>query len=380
VYSGVLSGTSLDPSELRYVFKMVKLLKSSDNAQSNGQTADEYAGHGESHVMSFDMSDVADFNVNNVVLDKTQAKGQNGSAGFRTDTDISGHLAMRERKLQAFDFGEGDTSLELGSGGVGGWDQFATNDRLTGKKSNYDETIYTTAINRSDPEYAKRAARADRIAREIESSAATNSHIREERASYNPLDDQDLDEEDKYGDPMKDSGYCTDNHPDTAVSAEDSHLCPAVKRTSTHRLRDELRVQTRPSLAYPSTLRSYPPQSLALTPQLQRPRNRPPLPLPKSPPPLCLLRPQRCPLNQRRPKKHPLRPRTRSLLLHLSLKSPPPPPSQQSQQFPLARLQSPTTLPPTSSTTSSTRSRRSLPLRSSACLSANGTSRARTRL
>jgi hypothetical protein len=198
VYSGVLSGTSLDPSELRYVFKMVKLLKSSDNAQSNGQTADEYAGHGESHVMSFDMSDVADFNVNNVVLDKTQAKGQNGSAGFRTDTDISGHLAMRERKLQAFDFGEGDTSLELGSGGVGGWDQFATNDRLTGKKSNYDETIYTTAINRSDPEYAKRAARADRIAREIESSAATNSHIREERASYNPLDDQDLDEEDKY--------------------------------------------------------------------------------------------------------------------------------------------------------------------------------------
>ncbi|KAJ4378586.1 poly(A)-binding protein binding protein [Didymella sp. IMI 355093] len=198
-YSGVLSGTSLDPSELRYVFKMVKQLQPADNAQANGQTADEYAGQGDSHVMFFDISDVADFNVNNVILDKTQAKGQNGSAAFRTDTDISGNLALRERKLQAFDFGEGDTSLELGSGGVGAWDQFATNDRLTGKKSNYDETMYTTAINRSDPEYAKRAARADRIAREIESSTATNSHIREERASYNPSEDQGLDEEDKYG-------------------------------------------------------------------------------------------------------------------------------------------------------------------------------------
>lgn len=177
---------------------MVRQLQPADNAQANGQPSDEYAGQGDSHVKSFDMSDVADFNVNNVILDKTQAKAQNGSAGFRTDTDISGNLALRERKLQAFDFGEGDTSLELGSGGLGGWDQFATNDRLTGKKSNYDETIYTTAINRSDPEYAKRAARADRIAREIESSTATNSHIREERASFNALDDQGLDEEDKW--------------------------------------------------------------------------------------------------------------------------------------------------------------------------------------
>ncbi|KAF2622234.1 hypothetical protein BU25DRAFT_452165 [Macroventuria anomochaeta] len=197
-YSGVLSGTSLDPSELRYVFKMVKQLQPADNAQANGQTPDEYAGQGESYVMSFDMSDVADFNVNNVVLDRTQAKGQNGTAGFRTDADISGNLAMRERTLQKFEFSGPDTSLELGSGGLGGWDQFAANDRITGKKSNYDENIYTTAIDRSNPEYAKRAARADRIAREIESSTATNSHIREERGGHNAQDDQGLDEEDKY--------------------------------------------------------------------------------------------------------------------------------------------------------------------------------------
>lgn len=204
----MLSGTSLDPSELRYVFKMVKLLQPAAGSQANGQTSDEYAGQGESYVMSFDMSDVADFNVNNVVLDKTQVKGQNGAAGFRTDTDISGHLAVRERNLQKFEFSEADASLELGSGSVTGWDQFATNDRLTGQKSTYDESVYTTTIDRSDPEYAKRAARADRIAREIEASSATNSHVREERASYNPHDDQGLDEEDKYD---MDCMECTSN-------------------------------------------------------------------------------------------------------------------------------------------------------------------------
>ena len=79
-YSGVLSGTSLDPSELRYVFKMVKKLLPASNAQTNGasQSSDDYVGSGDYHVMSFDMSDVADFNVNNVVLDKSSAKGQNG--------------------------------------------------------------------------------------------------------------------------------------------------------------------------------------------------------------------------------------------------------------------------------------------------------------
>ncbi|KAH6639856.1 hypothetical protein C7974DRAFT_389311 [Boeremia exigua] len=197
-YSGVLSGTSLDPSELRYVFKMVKQLQPAGSA-ANGQPADEYAGQGESYVMSFDMSDVADFNVNHVVLDKTQAK-QNGAAAFRTDTDISGHLAIRERNLQKFEFTEPDTSLELGTASVAGWDQFATNDRLTGQRSTYDENEYTTAIDRNNPEYARRAARADRIAREIESSSATNSHVREERVSYNPnsVEDQGLDEEDKY--------------------------------------------------------------------------------------------------------------------------------------------------------------------------------------
>ncbi|EMD60139.1 hypothetical protein COCSADRAFT_40571 [Bipolaris sorokiniana ND90Pr] len=199
-YSGVLSGTSLDPSELRYVFKMVKKLMPASNAQTNGtgSVSDDYVGAGDYHVMSFDMSDVADFNVNNVVLDKSSAKGQNGTSGFRTDTDISGKMAFRERDLQKWEPSEVDPSLTLESTArTTEWDQFSTNERLFGVKSNYDETFYTTTINKNDPQYAERAARAEKIAREIEGSTATNAHVREERGGYSAADDNG-DEEDKY--------------------------------------------------------------------------------------------------------------------------------------------------------------------------------------
>jgi PAB1-binding protein PBP1 len=176
---------------------MVKKLQPASTSHTNGDISDEYIGVGDYHVMAFDMSDVADFNVNNVVLDKTQAKTQNG-AGFRTDADISGNLAIRERNLQKWEPIEADTSMTLESSGRSTeWDQFSTNERLFGVKSNYDENIYTTTIDRNDPQYSQRAARAERIAREIEASSASNSHVREERGGA-AADDQGLDEEDKY--------------------------------------------------------------------------------------------------------------------------------------------------------------------------------------
>jgi hypothetical protein len=214
-YSGVLSGTSLDPSELRYVFKMVKKLLPAVNAQTNGtgEASDDYVGVGDYHVMSFDMSDVADFNVNNVVLDKSQSKGQNGTAGFRTDTDISGNMAIRERNLQKWEPTEIDPSLTLESTGRSSeWDQFSTNERLFGVKSNYDETFYTTTIDRSDPQYTQKAARAEKIAREIEASSALNSHVREERGGHTAADEGG-DEEDKYSGVRRDFPQLSSGQP-----------------------------------------------------------------------------------------------------------------------------------------------------------------------
>jgi hypothetical protein len=87
--------------------------------------------------------------------------------------------------------------MSLGDSGEAGWDQFAANEKSFGVKSDYDEAIYTTAINRNNPDYRRRQAEADRIAREIEGSAPANSHVAEERRAEAPLDDAG-DEEDKY--------------------------------------------------------------------------------------------------------------------------------------------------------------------------------------
>lgn len=80
----------------------------------------------------------------------------------------------------------------------GAWDQFAVNERLFGVKTDYDENIYTTVIDKSHPEYSKRYAAADRKAREIENSVTNNRHVEEERIKDNlTVDDSGLDEEDK---------------------------------------------------------------------------------------------------------------------------------------------------------------------------------------
>lgn len=81
----------------------------------------------------------------------------------------------------------------------GGWDQFAENNRLFGLTTDYDESIYTTTIDKSHPQYKQRLAEAERKAREIERSTATNSHVAEERVMDNVGgDDKGGDEEDKY--------------------------------------------------------------------------------------------------------------------------------------------------------------------------------------
>ncbi|EOD47508.1 putative pab1 binding protein [Neofusicoccum parvum UCRNP2] len=196
-FSGIFSSSSLEQQESRYTFKMVKRLPSL-GGQVNGtsESYDEYCGVGRDHRMTFDVKDVVVLNVDNVSMDKT--KTRNGaSIGFKTDSDISGNLQARERDLQRWvPSAETEVDLSLADDGTG-WDQFETNERLFGATSNYDEDLYTTKIDRSDPRYKDRAAKAEKLAREIESGAAMNSHVLEERGHAAP-DDSGLDEEEKY--------------------------------------------------------------------------------------------------------------------------------------------------------------------------------------
>ncbi len=192
-----------------------KLPNSGDMSNGNAKMGREQAS------MSFQKRDVADVHVMGTALPNRSARSQNGtyppelygtvlikregpSAVFRTDSAISGNRFQGERTLKAWvpdDSIETDMSLESArnkSSTGGGWNQFEANERLFGLTTDYDENIYTTAIDKSNPDYGKRYAEADRKAREIEGSVANNSHIAEERIVDNlAVDDSGITEEDR---------------------------------------------------------------------------------------------------------------------------------------------------------------------------------------
>lgn len=103
------------------------------------------------------------------------------NTAFRTDTEISRTLQQkRERELQAWqpDGSESNTNnlkvgmqrgddVTFGPGTGGSWDQFATNERLFGVTTRFDEELYTTKLDRSGKDYKEREKRAERIAAEI---------------------------------------------------------------------------------------------------------------------------------------------------------------------------------------------------------------------
>jgi PAB1-binding protein PBP1 len=96
--------------------------------------------------------------------------------------------------------GGADTAVDLALDGPNSkkpWDQFEANERLYGVTTNYDESFYTTTIDKSHPKYKEREAEAERLAKEIEGSAVLNSHVAEERG-LKAQDDPGEDEESKY--------------------------------------------------------------------------------------------------------------------------------------------------------------------------------------
>lgn len=101
---------------------------------------------------------------------------------FKTDTDISNKAGSRkERELTAWAsdspnptppstviFGTHGDDVTFGPGSVnGGWDQFATNEKLFGVRTSFDEDVYTTKLDRSGPDFKERERKAQLIANEI---------------------------------------------------------------------------------------------------------------------------------------------------------------------------------------------------------------------
>ena len=196
-FTGIFSSLSTDSQDSRFALKMSRKLPQDPDHDLDDQY--EFDGYGSDYFKNFSLIDVIDLSVSNASIDKIQAKTPNGKIDlypilaaffhakippghgptFRTDADISGNLAVRQRELQPWQPDPQDNlTLSLNNGeNSSGWDQFAINEKLYGVKSDYDENFYTTSIDRSHPEYRQRAAAADRKAREIEAgSMASHAH------------------------------------------------------------------------------------------------------------------------------------------------------------------------------------------------------------
>lgn len=84
-------------------------------------------------------------------------------------------MDIKERELHKWAPAAEDENNALGlleggleSSGEGSWDQFAANEKLFGLKTDFDEEIYTTPLNRSAPGYKDREKRAIKMANEIQ--------------------------------------------------------------------------------------------------------------------------------------------------------------------------------------------------------------------
>ncbi len=77
---------------------------------------------------------------------------------------------MFERQLERWVPEEGEArAFQLdNSRESANWDQFAVNEKLFGIKTDYDEHLYTTKLDKDSAEYKMREKEAERLAKQIE--------------------------------------------------------------------------------------------------------------------------------------------------------------------------------------------------------------------
>ncbi|KAI9334591.1 hypothetical protein BDR26DRAFT_936900 [Obelidium mucronatum] len=142
-------------------------------------------------------------------LEIAEVKPESGNkGGFQTDSAIGARVGEfgRERELVQWTTDNVDDTMNLENGLTGEkWDQFATNESLFGVQTDFKEEMYTTVIDKSDPNFKRKEAEAARLAREIEAGFGNtdNAHLLEERNIS--TGNEDVNEEDKYSSVLRKS-------------------------------------------------------------------------------------------------------------------------------------------------------------------------------
>jgi hypothetical protein len=136
---------------------------------------------------------------------KIELNRNGGSNELRTDGAIRGasikHLEGRELQAATSWLGSETSATMANHNNKTSWNQFEANKKLFNVQSSYDENIYTKKLDKNSLSKAE-MDKADRIAREIESTTSDNVHIKEERGQQQ---EREIDEEDMYGGVIRDS-------------------------------------------------------------------------------------------------------------------------------------------------------------------------------
>lgn len=196
-YRGILVAATAT-SEIGVVLELAEKYAAAPGEEEDDTKESEYFDK-----MVFQPKDIVDIEIESPDLSPEKSSTISSRAStvpFKTDTDISGQKgAIYERELERWSAGDDDTglTLEQSVNATQPWDQFAVNQNKFGVQSTYDEHLYTTAIDKSHPEYEQRLKIAEKLADEITNQSYNgNVHLAEERGLV--VDDSGLDEEDKY--------------------------------------------------------------------------------------------------------------------------------------------------------------------------------------
>ncbi|KAL0481210.1 ataxin-2 [Acrasis kona] len=170
VYEGIFSAVNFEENDSYSV--AIKLAR---NIKKKGvDTTNDYI---------FGGKDIVQIHAVAVAFANEKERYRNES--FMTDTEIS-RKEFRERELvpwkpSAVDAGVSIDDVDLNNG-PRNWDQFAVNKEKFGVQTTWDESQYTTDLDRNSDFYKANASKAAQIALEIERGAANgNVHLMEER-------------------------------------------------------------------------------------------------------------------------------------------------------------------------------------------------------
>jgi len=200
--NGILQ--NIDPNSLKIIIK-----KDIKNNNSNNNDDDS--------IITLNYEDLIEFELENIDLFNNSYISKKQIGSFKTDQDIGLKKKNDFTPRQDIEKWVPDSNLNISldqltlddevdssnnnnsnnNNNLKNWDQFQTNEEKFGIKSEFDEHLYTTKINKNDPNYLKNLEKATKLAKEIESQSFNgNIHLAEERGLK--FDDSGLDEEDKY--------------------------------------------------------------------------------------------------------------------------------------------------------------------------------------